>query len=103
MDVGEYLKRYDGLLKSNLSAVRFTILPFTGPAFVTLRDSAEMQQKREVDFKLPTSDSYYPNKFDWDWAVYGNDTPPNCKIPVDGYSGGSVSYTHLTLPTNREV
>ena len=22
---------------------------------------------------------------------------------ISGYSGGAVSYTHLTLPTNREV
>ena len=36
---------------------------------------------------------------DWDWQP-----PPKDFLPNDGVGGlMAVSYTHLTLPTNREV
>ena len=33
----------------------------------------------------------------------GHEEPPLQKLPLDEWHRAPVSYTHLTLPTNREV
>ena len=38
-----------------------------------------------------------------DWCVHNLNTKPQLPYPADTFDYVSVSYTHLTLPTNREV
>ena len=111
---GGLFHEYDGVRRVGLARINndgsidTTFMDSSFNQFAGIPRRAAKDQRnfiRDIEFSGPSKDIFISGSFDIVGGGYDNFSysPQNNITRINGNRYGPVSYTHLTLPTNREV